>query len=870
MDNSAKIRSAASVLLPAFLVPVLIMLAAFIVKGIYPFGDHMFLRTDLYHQYAPFTAEMLNKLHTGGSLAYSWNIGGGSNFIALYAYYLADPFNWLLRFLPRAHVIEFITYLVALKSGLCGLTFALFLRYHGRGNSILAVPFAWAYALSAFVVAYSWNIMWMNSIILAPLVLLGIEKLVREGKAWVYCLTLALAILVNFYIAIMICIFAVLWFVVQMIVLPTSAVRRRKDENGLPLFTEDGRPIYVRAKIKNDYGSMILRFILYSIIAGGISAVLVVPEFLALQATASASSTFPQTFTLYFNLLEVLTRHSVAVTTEQALNHWPNIYCGAAVFLLIPLYFACPKARVREKIAYAALLAFMLLSFSTNVLNYIWHGFHYPNSLPCRQSFLYIAVVLALCYDAVRRIRRQRVRAVFFCAAGASAFLIVMAVLTEVPDTPKLVLAATVGLVVIFAMLVGGSRAGVLRPRAALALACIILAVELFSNLIATGIPENSRDSYLAGYDAYESFLQIAEEDADALFYRVEKDQRSRLTRNDGAWLGYRAASVFSSTTNDAVGKFYRRFGSDHSVNAYSANGMTEIMQALTGVRYVLSKDGALAGSQIYEQLAEQDGYYLYRNQGAQSLGFLISDEAYGQIRGIAGNDPFERQSALIRALTGFERLFFEVPASEETGTWTADHAGLCYAYVTDTNVDDVTAVIDGSTRSFTKVSRGYLLDLGYVNPGAVITLTDNEGEPVPAVVKIVNDAVYARAMDRIAEHSWEITEFTDTHVSGTVTADESGRLIVSIPYDAGWTVTVDGTEIPPSRLESEAVERAWYAVKTEPGTHEITFDYHVRGLKEGGMISLGAAALFAVCTAVKGGMDRRKAKKEKQPEETV
>ncbi len=39
-------------------------------------------------------------------------------------------------------------------------------------------------------------------------------------------------------------------------------------------------------------------------------------------------------------------------------------------------------------------------SFSFNVLNFIWHGFHYPNSLPCRQSFIYIALVLTMCFRA--------------------------------------------------------------------------------------------------------------------------------------------------------------------------------------------------------------------------------------------------------------------------------------------------------------------------------------------------------------------------------------------------------------------------------------------------------------------------------------
>ena len=37
----------------AFLIPILIMIGIFIERGIFPFGDRSFLRTDMYHQYAP-------------------------------------------------------------------------------------------------------------------------------------------------------------------------------------------------------------------------------------------------------------------------------------------------------------------------------------------------------------------------------------------------------------------------------------------------------------------------------------------------------------------------------------------------------------------------------------------------------------------------------------------------------------------------------------------------------------------------------------------------------------------------------------------------------------------------------------------------
>ena len=84
----------------AFLIPMLIMIGVFAGKSIYPFGDKSFLRTDMYHQYAPFFMDFLEKLKHGESLTYAWEIGLGSNYTALIAYYLSSPFNLLLLVSP--------------------------------------------------------------------------------------------------------------------------------------------------------------------------------------------------------------------------------------------------------------------------------------------------------------------------------------------------------------------------------------------------------------------------------------------------------------------------------------------------------------------------------------------------------------------------------------------------------------------------------------------------------------------------------------------------------------------------------------------------------------------------------------------------
>lgn len=125
----------------SFLLPVVIMMSIFIIKGIYPFGDRSFLFSDMYHQYLPFLTEFVRKIKDGQGLYYSYNVGMGSNFLALYVYYLASPFNWLAFLVPEKFLIEFMSYLVIFRLGLCGLTSYIYLQRHFEEKSPAALFF---------------------------------------------------------------------------------------------------------------------------------------------------------------------------------------------------------------------------------------------------------------------------------------------------------------------------------------------------------------------------------------------------------------------------------------------------------------------------------------------------------------------------------------------------------------------------------------------------------------------------------------------------------------------------------------------------------------------------------------------------------
>ena len=332
-------------LLAAFFVPVMVLLIIFIQRGIFPFGEESFLRTDMYHQYAPFFSEFQYKLTHGGSLLYSWDVGMGVNFSALYAYYLASPLNWLLILCPKSLVIEFMTYSIVIKTGLSGLAMAWYLRKHCHTRDFGIAFFGIFYALSGYMAAYSWNIMWLDCIILFPLIVLGLERLVREGKGLMYCMALGLSILSNYYISIMTCIFMVLYF------------------GALLVLDEDMN--------WEKFIGRTFRFAVYSLLAGGLAAAVLLPEIYVLQSTASGDVSFPKTVSEYFPIFDMLARHIGNVQTETGLDHWPNLYCGVAVLMFFVLYLACSKIRAKEKVVTCTLLLFFLASFSINVLNFI-------------------------------------------------------------------------------------------------------------------------------------------------------------------------------------------------------------------------------------------------------------------------------------------------------------------------------------------------------------------------------------------------------------------------------------------------------------------------------------------------------------------
>lgn len=807
-------------LILAFVIPILIMLGVFVGKGIYPFGDRSFLRTDLYHQYAPFFNDFMNRLKNGESLTYAWDIGLGSNYVALMAYYLSSPFNWLLFLVPQSLIIEFITYLIVLKIGLCGLTMTWYLQKNFRTHNIGTAIFGICYALSGYMAAYSWNIMWLDCLWLAPLVLLGLERLVREKRPFLYCVALAASILTNYYISIMLCLFLVLYFICLMILLPRQTV--------------------------GQYLVRLGSFALFSLIAGGIAAVLLVPAAHALMTTASADTTFPTSLTSYFSILEMLARHLVDVEVEIGLDHWPNLYSGILVFLFLPMYFMNSKVAYKEKIVKTVLLFVLLLSFSLNIPNYIWHGFHYPNSLPARQSFLYTILLLTMCFEGFQGFGSLSKGRLVGCFWGSAGLILILEKLITDDSFSYHVFYVSLLFLGLYALMLYLQKTRRILSSTAFVLLMGVLVVEMGLNTAVTSVTITSRTEYWRNTDQYRQLLAQVQASEEDLFYRVEKD--TRKTKNDGAWVGYDSASLFSSTTHAGISDIYRDLGLEGNTNAYSFTGATPFTSSLLGVKYLLTTQ-ELPESQLYTLYAALDGVYLYENLYTLPLGFTIPSDTEDLWSYDTGN-PASVQNSLAELTTGAGEILERVEGDSTGANYqlTVQESAHLFAYVETSRVTEVTATIGTETKSFDNVNRGYLLDLGYCEAGTSIVLKaeDEDVASLSASVYAFNEENFIAAYQALSQESLTLTEFTntltETRLAGTVTAAGDCTLFTSIPYEKGWTVLVDGTPV-----EAEEFAGAFLSIPLTAGTHTIEMTYLPQGLPEGALITGGSLGLLLI-----------------------
>ncbi len=868
--------------LAAFFIPLFLMIGVFSKIGIYPFGDFVYLRCDSWHQYAPFFGELWEKMRNFESLTYTWNIGMGTNFSAIIPYYLASPLNWIIVLFPKKDVLEVISYIIAFKISCSSLTFNIYLTKHYKKTSMMTVAFGLLYAMSGYMAGYCWNNMWLDCIIMLPVIFLGLEKLVYEKKSMLYCISLAYAIFSNYYIGIILCISSVVYFIVLIVLynvkMDTMAQMANVKIDNSELSDKSALNAGISDTSANDAKTagvpdadsvaadapadtnhltikkligIAVRFGIHSAVAGMAAAVMILPEAYALSLSASGDSSFPTALKEYYPLLETLARHMILVPTSIS-GYLPNLYSGVLVFLLVPLFIMDKKINLKEKITKVILIVFFILSFDLNYPDYIWHGFHFPNCLPSRQSFVYTFFLLTMCFEALRDIKELSVKQICTAFGISSVFFIYAdANMTENYDFTIILGTAAFAFAYMLFMIIYKQN----RKKSAVAfVAFLLLCAELTINIYdSIKLGAASRSGYLLDNNGVETDVAYTEKNDPDEFYRVEKAAGWR-SRDDGAWSDYRSCSVFTSITNYGLECLFGDLGLLKGGNSYGYGGATPFTSSLLGVKYLIS-NATMAENPLLTYVTGNDGELMYRNEAVLPVGFVIGSKDF--FTWPAGYNSIDAQNELINNLVGVSDTFTfmgELNADNCDIVPTADQ----YIFVISKNNSDCNTLyadINGTKTTFNYLDTdNHICDLGYVHLGDTITVT---GSATPDILVYSMDVDKLKSVtDALGKNGLNVTSFTDTSIEGTLTSSINGCMLLTIPYDKGWSVYIDG-----KKVNTYAVKDAFIGVDVTAGTYDVKIEYTPVGLHAGIIIS----AISVILIALLGLADRLKRKNKKK-----
>lgn len=834
----------------AFLIAVAAALIAMIAEGIYPFGTQQIAIIDLYHQYLPFLSELQDKLQSGGSLFFSWNGGGGSNFWNLIAYYGASPLNLLLVIFPKSLIMEAVTSILLLKIGFAAAFMAVFLRYaYGKGDTGTAA-FAVLYALCSFVMAYYWCIMWMDAVMLLPLCMTGLHKLIDEGRVSLYTVSLALIVFSNYYIAIMVCIFILCYYpVLYFIKVKNGGVRRCLLTTGKAAGC--------------------------SLLGIAMSAVMLLPTYISMQDTYYISAEMPEVWKTYNDPLSIVNQllPNAQLIVRSGL---PNLYCGLIVVILLVFFITSRTIPLREKTLDLVFLAFMFLSLNLNKLDFIWHGFHFPNQLPYRYTFVICFVLVGIAYRTFLRVDEFRLNAVWgVLAAGIGYYLIAHRILKDDVDDPSLFFYCGVAFLILYCAVFVVYRKGYVRKPVFVFLIAVVIIAEMISNT-STSLDRNGTTSRETYFENYSDIVSLTDSVKDE-FVRTELDGSNVL--NCPAFYGYKGISQFSSTLNAGTTEFMEKIGLDGEPgkNRFTYNRTAPVVDSLLNVKYLISKNRPL-DDEDHELVKQEGNSYLYKNRYPLAAGYVLGEPIRTWDTG--SDDPFDVLNDYVRAATdgSCSRVFYDAGKPELI----TDHAE-----VKDDGGKTVTAIPDESSSEKSVIMRykasktqkyyvfveaghaseitvrkgsdiddislrndcGSVVDIGKIEKGKTFDIiikydTEASGSEsfIDSYVCFMDRDEWDRAYRIISAETMDVTEWSDTHITGTVTAGRDGMLVTSVPYENGWKLKVDGrtTEI------RELAGGALISLPLSAGDHVIELEFRPPGLIAGTAITAASILLLA------------------------
>lgn len=829
---------------------------------------------------------------------FDFNIGMGENIIATLNYYgLGDPFVLLSAFVPAAGTETLYEVLIVLRMYLSGIAFSAFCFYFKKQPfSVLIGSITYVFCGYALVAGVR-HPFFINPMIFLPLMLIGLDLVLRKKSPIIFILTVFISAITGFYFLYMMSLFIFVYALIRFKALYKSST-----------FKE-----LIKAFVKS------VSFYLVGIMMASILFLPVIYGFFSSSRISghitAKSLLLPRqclTFLLgfiagpaswdYLNIAAIAVPAVVVLflKRDEKLKPLKIGFIIAFIAAMVPLggYIMNGFGYVSNRwtFAFSFLVAFIVVCMLPSLFK-----------MSFREQFSCLAAVIIygiLCFVKGSS-RSAYTMLAFGMLALTTAMLFFIQIhnmesnqrqLTPIQDSlpQKLPLKGLAALIV--------SKSNSFRRLPAFLL-CIIIVLNLISNAVFLFAPDKknyvseftNKNTALSKFQNYpaEGIEKLKQNDRS--FYRL--DSKSNGMPNASMLRSYPGVSVYYSIINSNMTDFRRKFSVSPSMStAFNLGNLDSraALETLSSVKYFALGQGSSLDYVPYG-FEKTDIPGVYYNKYALPLGYTydsyITESEFNKmgalerqeaalqtaiIDGEVSGCPKGRIKNTVKKLNcavktdGAEwrngELIVKKPNAKINVTFNGLSGSETYIRLEDlilseSGVDFMTVGVSSENINKTLYVRSeydnfyygendYLINLGYRQDG--ITSASLEFT-TPGRYKLKGIEVFCIPVDnfekyilRLSENTLKDVTVSPNRVSGKITLGRDKILCLTIPYSSGWTATVDSK--PVKILKANTL---FMAIPLKKGSHTIELHYFTPGLKPGAVLSAFGFIIFIVLSVI-------------------
>ena len=540
----------------------------------------------------------------------------------------------------------------------------------------------------------------------------------------------------------------------------------------------------------------------------------------------------------------------------------------------------------------------MYLSLTNRTLNFIWHGMHFPNQIPYRESFIMSFLLVFIGFLTIRRIRSLGVKYVTGAVLSSAAFLILYEKFGSGNEGYLQIGVTLLFLIIQGAALHTVSNINVKKSEFFLeTLLTVTMMVEMFAaSLITIGLVckhegFTSYAPYGRNHEEVHAYVEQAEGSEGHMNF-----ERSEVYPNNVCDLqslyNVKGLSIFSSTARESFVKYMRNFGfHNNNINGLRNAGLTRVTATLLNVRNLVEIDKTQAVPALFEQEYKGKVISSWANKDALSVGFM-TDPAVIDYAPDYDNDlnVFSKTNDWVKSMGAEDDVYKPVTliAGDTSGLMTVDRESSAMAFTTSSNVQNNEYSFNVTVKDADIGSDIYLYANSKKGGNVTITCGDKtrkfeirsfqiiscgvfDGTPIEVYVKYsespssnitlygyqLDRAGYDRMLEKFSDEQLFVTDYDTTSLSGHIDVKEDGLLFLSIPYAEGWSAVVDG-----ENAEITPIQDALMGIRLKAGSHDISLKYTPAGFKAGLIISIVSVISIALIISVSFIISRKKAAK--------